>query len=75
MGRPKSAISLTKHTLNLFEGDFEFLQSRHPTLGAARVIRDIVRSYRRKLEADSPTVESIDLDSINIEDIDIGNSD
>ncbi len=40
---------LQKHTLNLFEGDYEKLRELYPDIGAGAVIRRIVRRY---IEAD-----------------------
>lgn len=50
----KSKDSLQKHTLQLFEGDYAKLQDLHPEVGAASVIRTIIRQYIIKL---SPPVE------------------
>lgn len=50
----KSKDALQKHTLQLFEGDYERIQSLHPELSAASVIRQIIRQYILKLD---PPVE------------------
>ncbi len=42
---------LSKHTLNLFEGDYEKLRSFYPDVGAGAVIRRIVRRYIEQVEA------------------------
>ena len=39
-----------KHTLNLYKGDYEKLQSMFPDLGAGVVIRRVVRNYIESLE-------------------------
>jgi hypothetical protein len=46
---------LQKHTLNLYRGDFDRLQSVYPDIPAGKVIRRIVRGYIERLE--STTVE------------------
>lgn len=56
MANRKSVTPITKHTLNLFEGDYQRLQELYPKLGAGRVIRDIVRSHLRRLETEEPPV-------------------
>jgi hypothetical protein len=40
---------ISKHTLNLFEGQFEKLQELHPRLGAAKVIRTLVDDHIRSV--------------------------
>lgn len=45
---------ITKHTLNLYAGDYAKLQGLYPTkMGAAKVIRDIVHAHIRKIEEDA----------------------
>jgi hypothetical protein len=39
---------IRKHTLNLYEGDFEILQQSFPRLGGAAVVRDIIRKFIEK---------------------------
>ena len=47
---PKSDINeLSKHTLHLFSGDYELLRQHYPDLGAAVVIRKLVRTHLNKL--------------------------
>ena len=36
---------LTKHTLNLYEGQLDKLQELHPRLGAAKVIRMLIKKH------------------------------
>jgi hypothetical protein len=46
--------SLTKHTLNLYTGDYARLQGLTPArIGAAKVIRDLIRSHIRKIEEEA----------------------
>lgn len=42
---------LTKHTLNLYEGDYEELRTLYPDVGAGAVIRRIVRAYLSQVKA------------------------
>jgi len=41
----KSPEELQKHTLFLFEGDYEKIRATYPQLGAATVIRNIIRRF------------------------------
>ena len=42
---------IQKHTLNLYMGDYEKLQALYSTrVGAAKIIRDIIRAHIRKVE-------------------------
>lgn len=51
---------ITKHTLNLYAGDYAKLQSLYPTrVGAAKIIREIVRGHIRKIEEDA--AQKVDL--------------
>jgi hypothetical protein len=57
---PKAEDELTKHTLNLFAGDYAKIQACYPDVGAAVIIRRIVRSFIEKIEpgaAAEPNVE------------------
>ena len=42
---------LSKHTMHLFEGDYEKLARLHPTVPRAEIIRNLVRTY---LNSDQP---------------------
>lgn len=46
---PKADLS--KHTLNLFPGDYAKLQQFYPDLGAAVIVRRIVRKFVQQIEA------------------------
>lgn len=50
---------LQKHTLNLFKGDYEEIQNMFPDLGAAVIIRRVVRNYveglREKTQVEIPS--------------------
>jgi hypothetical protein len=41
---------LSKHTLNLFPGDYAKLQQFYPDIGAATIIRRIVRTFINRVE-------------------------
>lgn len=41
---------LSKHTLNLFPGDYARLQELYPDIGAATIIRRIVRKFLEQVE-------------------------
>lgn len=45
---PRVTDDLTKHTLHLFAGDYAALQAMHPDVGAAHIIRTIVKAYLKK---------------------------
>jgi len=67
--RRKENHPLNKHTLNLFDGDFEKLQLWYPRLGAAKVIRELVRAHvKQNEERFNQTVEPLQL-SFSIEDL------
>lgn len=52
--RRREARAITKHTLNLYVGDYNKLQDLYTTrVGAAKVIRDIVHAHIRKIEEDA----------------------
>jgi hypothetical protein len=55
---------LQKHTLNLYRGDYDRLRAAYPDIGAATVIRRVVRKFVEKIEA-SESATDVDL-SINI---------
>ena len=60
----KAEEDLTKHTLNLFPGDYAKLQELYPDLGAGPVIRRLVRDFINKVEAvktPSSLIERINL--------------
>jgi hypothetical protein len=41
---------LQKHTLQLFAGDYKKLQDLNPEVGAAHVLRNILRAYLLKVD-------------------------
>lgn len=48
---------MTKHTLFLYKGDMDKLQSLSPELGASIVIRRLVRRHIERLEAKLPQLQ------------------
>ena len=49
--RRREDRAISKHTLNLYAGDYAKLQTLYSTrVGAAKVIRDIIHAHIRKIE-------------------------
>lgn len=46
----KETKPITKHTLNLYAGQMDKLQTLHPRLGAAKVIRTLIDDHIRTAE-------------------------
>jgi hypothetical protein len=55
-------IPISKHTLNLFEGDYQRLQDLYPKLGAGKIVRALVRAHLRKIEERTNQRNTTDLD-------------
>lgn len=53
----KKSEDLTKHTLNLYRGDYTRLQALYPDIGAGAVIRRIVHGFLEKSETAPEPVE------------------
>lgn len=53
MTRKREVEDLEKVTLNLFKGDFHILQDFNPRIGAAKVIRLLVRKYIQEVKEKS----------------------
>jgi hypothetical protein len=47
---PKNRSDLRPHFVNLDPGDFEWLRATYPKVGAAPVIRALVRRHREEIE-------------------------
>jgi hypothetical protein len=65
--RRREDRAISKHTLNLYAGDYARLQALYPPrVGAAKVIRDIIHAHIRKIEEDAaqrlPLVSDLDID-------------
>ena len=44
--RRREDFAITKHTLNLYAGDYAYIQAHYPArIGAARKIRELVRAH------------------------------
>lgn len=49
--RRREDRAISKHTLNLYHGDYAKLQTLYSSrVGAAKIIRDIVRAHIRSIE-------------------------
>ncbi len=44
---------LTKHTLNLYAGDYEKIRLLYPEVGAGLVIRRVIRQFLDKIESNT----------------------
>jgi hypothetical protein len=53
-----SKADLSKHTLNLFPGDYAKLQDLYPDIGAATIIRRIVRKFLDQIEEKGEAVDA-----------------
>jgi aspartate/tyrosine/aromatic aminotransferase len=52
--RRREDRAITKHTLNLYAGDYAKLQSLYGSrVGAAKIIRDVMHAHIRKIEEDA----------------------
>jgi hypothetical protein len=50
--RRREDYAISKHTLNLYSGDYEELQRLYGTrIGAAKVIRSLVRDHLKEIRA------------------------
>lgn len=49
---------LQKHTLNLFEGDYEKLRALYPDVGAGAIVRRIVRRFIEQVEANGSSIDA-----------------
>lgn len=60
---------LTKHTLNLFEGQVEKLQTLHPRLGSAKVIRILIDKHIETTETAAATAVPAPEAQVTVEEI------
>jgi len=51
-----------KHTVNLYEGDFQRLQDLYPDLGAGIVVRKLVRKHIKSVEKNVTPAKLEDLE-------------
>lgn len=49
---------LQKHTLNLYAGDYERIQSYYPDVGAAVIIRRVLRNFIEQIEKGNTSIEA-----------------
>jgi len=65
--RRREDRDITKHTLNLYAGDYAKLQALYPPrIGAAKIIRDIIHAHIRQIEESAaqriPIVDTLDIE-------------
>jgi len=65
--RRREDRDITKHTLNLYAGDYAKLQALYPPrIGAAKIIRDVIHAHIRKIEEDAqqriPLISDLDVE-------------
>lgn len=66
----KEEKPITKHTLNLYQGQVEKLQTLHPRLGAAFVIRKLIDKHIGSAEAQAAlAVPEPEATQVNIEEL------
>ena len=49
---------LSKHTLNLYPGDYAKLRELYPDVGAGAIIRRLVRKYIEQVEATGGSIDA-----------------
>jgi len=49
---------LQKHTLNLYEGDYEKIRLLYPDVGAGAIIRRIVRKFIEQVEQQGASIDA-----------------
>jgi aspartate/tyrosine/aromatic aminotransferase len=65
--RRREDHTLSKHTINLYAGDYPKLMALYSTrVGAAKVIRDLVHAHLKKIEESAaqrvPVVHDLDIE-------------
>lgn len=55
-------LPLSKHTLNLYRGEYGRLQEAYPRIGAGKIIRTLVHRHLRELDQQRDTVDTLPLD-------------
>lgn len=53
--------TLKKHTLNLWDGDYAKLQQYYPDIGAATIIRRVIRAFVNQIEEKGAAGVEIDV--------------
>lgn len=64
----KSDQPLTKHTLNLYAGDYVRMMEVYNDAGASRVVRELVRQHLNRIDAKAEAA----MVTMKLPDIDIG---
>lgn len=64
MPRPKA--DQQKHTINLRRGDYAWLQSTYPDVGANAIIRVLIQKHREQVEA-AVSKQDVKLNTENID--------
>jgi hypothetical protein len=54
----KDDEGLQKHTLNLYEGDYEKIRLLYPDVGAGAIIRRIVRRFIEQVEVTGTSIDA-----------------
>lgn len=68
--RRSESRPLSKHTLNLYAGQYDRLQELYPRLGAAMVIRTVIEDHLRSIaESAAQKLEPIPESTVQIEEI------
>lgn len=67
MTRRREERPIAKHTLNLYEGDYDWLRNHYGSrVGAARIIRDVIHAHILKVRAAAaphiPTLDELDVE-------------
>ena len=57
MAKDKEGRALQKHTLNLFEGDWDRLGDLFPKVDTSKLIRHLVRDLIDRTKGEKPDVE------------------
>jgi hypothetical protein len=60
---------LTKHTINLFEGQITKLQTLHPRLNASHAIRLLIDRHVSEVEAKAATMVPVPETTVEVEDL------
>ena len=67
--RRREDRTITKHTMNLYAGDYAKLQALYGSrVGAAKIIRDLIHFHIRKIEEEAaqktPLIHDLDLNLV-----------
>ena len=59
----KSEVPLQKHTLNLYEGDFDELCALYPAIKPSNLVRELVRNTIQRTKANALDASSIEINT------------